>query len=329
MSSQAVRLFAPESQGSTPFVSSEPTIGQVLDWFEQVEARGSTAAGMERRRVWRLLRGQYGGHLVSSCRPFDLLNFINGQPGVQSDWTRKRWNATCQRPFNHAEKLGLIIKNPFRGLTFPEGEDGRDWTRDEYQAVLRNSDPVYRRLLVWLRFSGMRPGEARGMEWPDIKFESGVIRIEKHKTRKKSKKPRRIPFNRVLVALLAWCKRHNPGARFVFNNTFGKPWSCKAVDKRLAKLRARLGLAEDLKLHGLRHTFATNALMNDVNVAELMELLGHEVMTTTQRYTHLVDKVDHLHGAMAKAVSSRPKVRPTPPESKKPDPPMPLFERLE
>lgn len=326
MSAQTVRIFTPQAQGSTPLVSSEPTVSQVLDWFDQVEGLGVTSSAMERRRVRGLLRAEYGGHLVSQCRPFDLLNFINQQSGVVSDWTRKRWNSTCQRPFNYAEKMGVVIKNPFRGLTFSEGPEGRDWTRDECQAVFRNSDPCFRRYLIGIRFSGMRPGEVRGLSWTDIKIESDCIRIEKHKTRNKTKEPRRIPFNAVLLKLLHWCKKNNPtNSRHVFLNSFGKPWSCKAVTKRLAKLRKKLSLPDDQKLHGLRHTFATGAIINGVGLLELMELLGHKSVVTTQRYTHLVDKVDHLTGAMSRAVQSKPKARP---EVKKQEPPTPLFDSL-
>jgi integrase len=351
---RSIALFkAPQADGradAAPFRSDDATVRDVVLWHQDNPARkvASAVAETERRRIWQMLcehrpdpstGSTFGDRPCSQCRPFELLGFINALLGVAaSDWTRKRWNATVQAPFNAAERLGLIVKNPFRGLSFPEGEDGRDWTDDEYQAILRNARPAFRRLVVALRFSGLRPGEGCGLAFPRISFEEGRIVIDQHKTRHRTKKPRVIPTNTVLVKLFDWLRRHNPPGRSgAILNSFGRPWVRSMADTTLRRLRARVnaqvgelharlrpdgtdprtgrrcpakllvGLPDDVKLHGARHTFCTQAQMNGVSLAAVSGILGHERLATTQRYSHVDTKVDHLASSMEQAVHRQPK----------------------
>jgi len=322
-----------------PFRSDDATIRGIILWHQNNPSRGasSDAAESERRRLWGLFiawqpepatQQSFGDRRHDTCKPFELLNFINSQQGLKSKWSRRRWSATLQAPFNAAERLGLIVKNPFRGVSFKGRlKKGRDWSGDEYQALLRGAPAVFRRFIVGVRFSGLRPGELRGLEWPNIRQQAGAIVIDDHKTSHLTDEPRHIPIPHVLLKLLGWLKRHNPaGSRHVFLNRFGQPWTCKALTKRLAALRLKIGLPDDVKLHGGRHTFATHAVMNGVPIAALMELLGHRLLATTQRYLHVGDKVEHLAEAMERAVA------PAKPKPKKPaarqDQPTPLFDHL-
>ena len=326
--SPALKIHEPGT-GVPPRDFTNPTVAQIIDWHRDDMSRkvNSETSERERRRNWNMFRNQYGDMLVSACRPYLLKDWINSQGGATSDWTRKRLNGAIQRPFNHAEKMGMIVKNPFRGLTFPGGERGRDWTQEEYQALLRAAKPLFRRVLILIRFSGMRPGEVRELTWANIRREDDKIVIEKHKTRYITKKPRAIPLNHVLGKLLSWLKRNNPpAAKNIVLNSFGNPWKMKAFTTNLAKLREKIGLDDSVKLHGGRHTFATHALMNGVQVASLMELLGHRLLATTQLYTHMENKTDHLSESMATAVTAKrraPAPRPKAPEI------LPPFDGLE
>lgn len=308
-----LKLFSPaqgRSNQSLPIQCTTVTVRQVLDWYESSPRANKSPVGeAERRRIWGLLKSHMGDRATIDCKPVDLMTFINHQDNLKSDWSRKRWNATCQRPFNFAERLQLIPKNPFRGLSFPEGDEGRDWTDEEYAKILRWAAPPFRCFVVALRYSGLRPGEARELEWGHIRIEDGAIVIEKHKTRYKTKKPRYVPLNDVLVKMFLLLRRRNPTAKFVFLNSKGRPWTRSMADRTLSRIREKAGLPDDVKLHGARHTFATRALMNGVQVASLAEILGHAKFTTTQRYVHMANKVDHLAESMRKAVQKKPKAK--------------------
>jgi integrase len=297
------RLFQADS--TPPIFQAAPTVASVLDWYlNNMLQDYSPVAHEERRRQWEMFRKDYGKELVENCRGADLMQFIASQKGCKSNNTRKRIKATINRPFNAAAALGLIAKNPFGGVKVPKGKEGRDWTAEEYQAALRVASPHFRRLLIFLRFSGARPGEARALEWEMIRHDLNVIVLQDHKTAHLQGGPRRIYFNPVMVKLLAWLARHKTHEGFVFTNYHGGAWSTGSLVKHMRSLRRRAGLKRDVTAHGLRHMFATGAIMAGVDIATLAQLVGHRALRTTARYVHLCDKADHLNDAMRKAVSN-------------------------
>lgn len=303
MSATPLKVFAPTP--ATIFDAGPLTVAQVLDWYQkQAHQTGSPSAAVkERQRLWRMFAAAHGGELVENCRPALLLEWINTQSSRLSAWSRRRWNSTIQKPFNFAAAMGLIKANPFHGLSFPVGDEGRDWTDEEYRALLRNSRPYFRRLIVFIRFSGARPGEARSIQWPMVSSAAAAIVLKKHKTAHKTRLPRRIPLNSVLCKLLAFQKRHNPPpAAHAFLNALGNPWEAKVLIRRMAAVRQRAGLGRDVKMHGGRHYFATRAVMAGVDLATLSQLLGHNSPATTYRYVHLAGQIPHLNRAMEQAV---------------------------
>lgn len=117
--------------------------------------------------------------------------------------------------------------------------------------------------------------------------------------------PRRIPISREAQAVLESMKPVNGdkpvnGNPYVIAGTVNgqhltdlqRPW------RRIRK-RAEL---EDVRIHDLRHTYASNAVMSGLSLEEVGKLLGHTQIQTTQRYAHIAD--DHLHAA-AEKVSGR------------------------
>jgi integrase len=299
------------------------TIADVLNWYQRNSPTRSRIGKGERERL-RLYRvfalsdvddmavnaptptdatakRKMGDMPVHECRPHHLLTFINER--VQNAWTKKRFNATLQRPFNFAVRLGLIDRNPFRGLTFGGGKNGRDWTDEEFQALLRAASPCMKKIMVMVRFSGMRPGEVSDIEPRHVMAANGLIMLDRHKTFYRTGKPRFIPLNVVTAKLLAYMMRNRiPSCKKLFFNSIGNVWTTRALSKNVQLIRERIGMAADVRLHGGRHYFATHAIMNGVDVATLAELLGHSSITTTQRYTHLADKSGYLTAAMERAI---------------------------
>ncbi len=280
------------------------TVANVLDWFavaDQKRYQGRIAI-KERKRVRDLFKAAYGDFLVEDLRPADLLAFIQAQAGSKSNWTKRRIKATVNRPFNFAAQLGMIDRNPFSGLPLPLGTCGRDWTQSEFQAALRSCSPYFRRLIIFCRFSGARPGEARTLEWNQISYADGVIVQDMHKNAWREKGPRRIYLNRILVKLLKWMARHPAHDTLVFVNNDGTSWTIKSLVNHFNLIRKRAGLSKEVKLHGLRHTHATGAIMKGLDVAIVGQLLGHHSLASTQIYLHLASKSSFLNEAAERAV---------------------------
>lgn len=74
----------------------------------------------------------------------------------------------------------------------------------------------------------------------------------------------------------------------VFVNYRGEPISRKGVWKKFKEIQKLIGI--DVKVHTLRHSFATHLLQGGVDLRSVQELLGHSSLSTTQIYTHVTDR---------------------------------------
>ncbi len=85
----------------------------------------------------------------------------------------------------------------------------------------------------------------------------------------------------------------------IFRGVRGAPLQRSSFSKELVTLRRTLGLPEHLSCHSFRHSFATHLLENGADLRSIQDLLGHQSLSTTQRYTKINRK--HLESAYNKA----------------------------
>ena len=258
----------------------------------------------ERDRILLEFSQAYGTRLVSDCCQADLQFWLDSHEQWRSDWTLLRALRSIQRPFNWLVKLGLLQRSPFTGLSHPPGERGRSMRPEEFQLLLRTNKPVFRRVLIMLRWAGCRPGELCAIEWDFLDLERGCVVLQKHKTARtrKDRKPRIIVLHPVVIRLLIWIRRHGPHEKFVFVNSRGQPWKGNALALRLYRMRKRIGLEKDCRLYSARHSYATQLATNGVDVATLAELLGHSSIAMSMHYVHVAGEKQHLRNALIKGL---------------------------
>ena len=130
-----------------------------------------------------------------------------------------------------------------------------------------------------LALTGCRKSEIVALRWDDVDRTSGEIRIRDGKTG-----PRRIPLTPAAERVLGGIDRAE-----------GSPWviagqdpdiHLKGLDRIWRRLRARAGL-EDVRVHDLRHSYASRALAVGETLPTIGRLLGHGKVRTTARYAHL------------------------------------------
>lgn len=148
--------------------------------------------------------------------------------------------------------------------------------------------------------SGLRVSELVGLNIPDLDREEGWIR-----TFGKGKKERIVPFGEKAAAALNryLARRHElisadteSGALFL--SVRGKRLTTRDVRRRLKEHLLRAGLDTSITPHGLRHSFATHLLDSGADLRGIQELLGHENLSTTQRYTHVsIDRLMEVYDA--------------------------------
>ena len=150
--------------------------------------------------------------------------------------------------------------------------------------------------------TGIRVSELVGLNWSDVDFQLGIIRVVG-----KGAKERIVPIGEVaLRALRAYsqevrkkwnlaCKGESP----VFLNNRGGRMTTRSVARVVEKHLRKAGIAVKMGPHGLRHSFATHLLNSGADLRVIQELLGHASLSTTQRYTHL--NLDELTAVYDKA----------------------------
>ena len=131
-----------------------------------------------------------------------------------------------------------------------------------------------------LLLTGCRRGEIMGLRWSEV--QDGMLALADSKTG-----PRTVPLNRQARAILD--RQPRTGSPFVFPAP-GNPARPRGPDLPFwYRIRREAGI-EDVRLHDLRHTFASHAVMNSVPVPVVSRMLGHANVRMTLRYAHLADR---------------------------------------
>ena len=305
---------APAPAAETDTASTEPaTVAEVIDWHLKRYTSTNADALIEVHRILGLFKNRYGQLPALELCGDDLVSFVESQPGVQAGNTVRRWYRTVAHPFNQAADLGFggVSRYLFKGIKKPRGARGRDMTDVEFRALLRLANPSFRRVLIFQRFTGARPCEMRELTWDQVKWhaDGATIVKRKHKTSKTQavQKPRKIHLVPALVKLLLWIRRQprRHASDAVFTNSKGGTWRTASLCTNLRRLRAAAGLGSDVRLYSARHAWATQAVLNGLDLATIAELMGHTNTQTTMIYVHLADQSEFLGHAAQLAITKR------------------------
>src|SRR5262249_3356953 len=146
---------------------------------------------------------------------------------------------------------------------YTEGRN-RVVTAEEFRSLLRHSNPRFRRVLLFLRLTGARPGELCRLAWEDVDLDKSVAVLHNHKTKRKTGKPRVVYPAPVTVALLRYERRLWGQKGPVFRTKNGRPWTVQILRAMFVRVTERAGIGPDhqgevLVPYSLRHTFASSA----------------------------------------------------------------------
>lgn len=169
-------------------------------------------------------------------------------------------------------------------LTEEEMQKFLDLPRTDKTLDLRD-----RAMMELLYATGIRVSELVGINLEDVNFAERLIRI-----RGKGKKERLVPFGRKAEETLrsylrvrSSIHRGRVESKPVFLNYLGKKLSTRSVERTVDKYIRRTALRRKISPHSLRHSFASHLLSRGADLRVIQELLGHESLATTQKYTHI------------------------------------------
>lgn len=201
-------------------------------------------------------------------------------------------NATINREINiirsainyYNKHHDTNVKNPFNGFNLFESDIIPVYlTPAECQRLLqcckRLDNPYFYAFISLLIYTGCRKGELLTLTWDNVYLDDRYLIIRNSLS--KNKKTVYKPLNDNAIKVLQGLDNRT---HWVFYNhktkthykTFNKPW-------RTAKEMARI----ELRLHDLRHTFASLLIQQGVPLYHVSQLLGHSDTRITQRYAHL------------------------------------------
>lgn len=199
--------------------------------------------------------------------------------------------------FEFLIRQDVLEQNPAVGIRAPKTPkklpDPLD--ADQMMAMLDVSpDDVLevRDLAMWELFysSGLRLSELTALDLTDIDLSAGSVLIRQGK----GHKSRYVPVGSCAKrALQSWLGarlsfiRAGEAIEAVFLSRLGLRIASRTVQVRLNRWQQKLGIAEPLHPHRLRHSFASHLLESSGDLRAVQELLGHANLSTTQIYTHL------------------------------------------
>ena len=144
------------------------------------------------------------------------------------------------------------------------------------------------RLFFWtLLDTGLRLSDGLNLRWSSVSLEENVIRVV---TQKKNK-PVTLPLSDVVRTALEALKKRPVISEFVFLDEDDKPLTKEKVARKFSMAKAVAGINRRLRIHDLRHTFASTLVSSGVNLKVVSDLLGHTDIATTARYARGDERV--------------------------------------
>jgi integrase len=197
-----------------------------------------------------------------------------------------------RRVLNLACQWELLEKNPLKGIPLfmvnneVENYLDEDQTQKLLDVLKTDANRSVCHILMFLISTGARLNEALTATWKNVSIEGGVWKVDA--TRSKSKKVRSIPLNDSAL----WVLEQLPSkgkSDYLFPSpvkaTDGKDAPYLTITRAWFRIRKLAGV--NVRIHDLRHSFASRLVCNGRSLYEVQQILGHSDPKVTMRYAHL------------------------------------------
>jgi len=304
----------------------EPTLSEFLnDYLESRTMELSRNTIQSYKNKLKYLH-KLGDIKVTSVTNKDILKLIKSMvdKGL-SERTIKSFHTNLNTAFKYGMTHGIMTHNPLQLIKPPRVRKSEIWalTKDELNHLLEKAQGTKLEVFIYIAaLTGMRKEELRALTWRDITFDTGqddtaTISVnsamttingygdDDHETKTPSSN-RSIPLSKnhpIITRLKAMYEeliqarkeiaiKDRPKKDYVFGYIDGSPWGDSLIYKSWHKLRKDCGfVTEDqgLRIHDLRHTHATLALMSGEPTILVSRRLGHSsIATTVDLYGHVI-----------------------------------------
>ena len=306
-----------EAKGLDVVKAESYTVGQWMDvWYEyyaKIKVRPSSHKTYE-GYIKNHIKPSIGNIPLTKLTTLDLQRLYQklltegrvdrleakNQPKGLSSKTVRNINQAISSAMQLAIQQHLISHDPTDGCALPKTEhrEMQTLSADQLTAFLLEAkhSGVFEMYYIELA-TGLRRGELLGLKWEDIDFTTQTLRVRRQVGRikgevreaplKTKNAYRTISLGTDAVGILKQQREKHPSSSYVFPGPTGGPIAPDSVLHMLHRVLDRAGLPE-IRFHDLRHTFATLALQNGVDVKTVSGMLGHfSAGFTLDTYAHI------------------------------------------
>lgn len=268
-----------------------PSYEQFLEYYWETSSPNWKPSTRKTQSFYRgkHLNKAFEGKFLDEIEPADAIRWHAQLTRVAGPGAANRASEILRAMFNKAEQWGYLSENsnPFNAVKRNRGRKIERFLTPEEAARLgralieaRKDQPVIATIISLLALTGCRRGEIVNLKWSAV--HGRRLKLSDSKTG-----PRIVWLGKDAQTLIASIPRQKGEAR-VFPMEQKRPGG--AVGCFWAKFRQEIGL-EDVRLHDLRHNYASFAARKSETLPMIGKLLGHSNVGSTHRYAHLDDTV--------------------------------------
>jgi len=279
-----------DPRGEFEELREAPTVDSLCDRFVR-EHLPKRRAGTARNYVGLLdlhIRPFFGKHTkVADVKYADIDKLHTKVTQAGSSYAANRAVAVLSRMFSLAIRWGLRSDNPARGIERnPESKRKRYLKGDELARLTaelaKHANRQFANIICVLILTGARKGEVLSMRFDNLDLDRGTWSKPGSTTKQKSDHV--VPLSASVVQLLNGIETRG---EYVFPSV-GKTGHVTDIQRPWNSLCRVAGITE-LRIHDLRHSFASQLVNSGASLPLIGALLGHSNPTTTARYSHLFD----------------------------------------
>lgn len=267
--------------------------------FEEFALQQYLPFAKTRKRSWKdddqkirnVFIPAFGKRRLTDITTRELVAVLDGVRKRRTPATTNRYFAVLMRMLNLAVQWAYLERNPMVGMKKYSENNAREryLAAEEISNLLKELETWPNRsisgLLRFLLFTGVRRGEAMGLSWDRVNLDNATIFLNKTK----NGKTRTVLLNSLALDVLREMQAlRRDGHPFVFPGHFRNA-PLTYPDNAFHRLCKKVGIV-DLRIHDLRHSFASLAVNAGASLYDVQKLLGHSSSQMTQRYAHLADE---------------------------------------
>lgn len=269
------------------------TFGDFMEKRYLPHAKERLRSYRDQESFFRLrLKAHWGNRRLDEIKAADLAALQDKlrREGL-SNATVNRYTAAIRRAFNLALRWEVYEgRNPavhaeMRREQHRERYLGEVELRAMFRALKEEANETAANALALLAATGARRGEALGARWEHLDWQRRLWVVPLSKSGRR----RHIVLSDAALAILRRQECQRLDSPWIFPSADPEKPFCNLA-KPWARVKARAGLDGDLRIHDLRHTFASTLVGKGRSLQEVANLLGHSQLSMTQRYAHLAPR---------------------------------------